>query len=168
MAEKPEKAEAQRKSAVPEADNLQHVEVKRVRRPARRPPPPPSLPLRLYNAVFPIIGGLILDFADLATLGPVSIYTGLLIGGLIGWLMELYQRGIIDENTSDGLRLEWGNSTAILQLIDKIANRQGLGDIVAEGGLRAAERIGANSIDYLLSNIYYLSFLVTLLLRTNL
>jgi aldehyde:ferredoxin oxidoreductase len=69
-------------------------------------------------------------------------------GGLIGWLMELYQRGIIDESTSDGLLLEWGNKAAMFDLIDRIAYRQGLGDILAEGGLRAAEKIGANSVDY--------------------
>ena len=71
-------------------------------------------------------------------------------GGLIAWAMELYQRGIIDTGITDGLPLEWGNKKAIIELINKIAKRQGFGDILAEGGLRAAEKIGKNSTDYLM------------------
>lgn len=43
---------------------------------------------RLYNALFPVIGGLILDFTDFVTFGPIGIYFGLLLGGLIGWLIS--------------------------------------------------------------------------------
>ena len=70
------------------AEKPEKVDVKRVRKLARRPPAEPGLPQRLYNAVFPILGGLILDFADLATFGPIGIYTGMIVGGVIGWLIS--------------------------------------------------------------------------------
>ena len=55
--------------------------------------------------------------------------------------MELYQRGIIDSDDLDGLHLDWGNGTAVIELLGKIAFREGIGDILAEGSARAAERI---------------------------
>ena len=42
----------------------------------------------LYVAFFPLLGGLILDFADLLTLGPIGLYTGMIVGGIIGWLIS--------------------------------------------------------------------------------
>ena len=65
--------------------------------------------------------------------------------GYIAWLMELWQRGIIDEKDTEGLNLEWGNKEAILQLIPKIALREGIGDLLAEGVKRASEKIGGGS-----------------------
>lgn len=66
----------------------------------------------------------------------------------IAWAFECYQRGIIDQKDTDGLRLEWGNSEAALALLEKIAYREGLGDMLAEGGLRAAEILGRGSEKY--------------------
>jgi len=69
-------------------------------------------------------------------------------GSLIGWAMELYEKGILTADDTDGLKLEWGNDDAVLEMIKRIAKRQGLGDILAEGPLRAAERIGQDSLQY--------------------
>jgi aldehyde:ferredoxin oxidoreductase len=63
-------------------------------------------------------------------------------GGIIAWLMELYQREIVSRETMDGLSLEWGNGAVILELINKIARKEGVGHYLAEGGVRAAEHIG--------------------------
>lgn len=68
-------------------------------------------------------------------------------GGPIGWAMECYQRGLIGEKETDGLRLRWGDAGVALELIRKISYREGFGDILAEGSARAAERIGRGS-DY--------------------
>jgi aldehyde:ferredoxin oxidoreductase len=68
-------------------------------------------------------------------------------GGPIGWAMECYQRGLIGERETDGLRLSWGDAGVVLELIRKISYREGFGDILAEGSARAAERIGRGS-DY--------------------
>lgn len=66
----------------------------------------------------------------------------------ISFAMELYQRGIITEKEADGLDLSWGNSEAVLELIEKIAYRQGFGDLLADGVVRAAEKIGRGSSEY--------------------
>jgi aldehyde:ferredoxin oxidoreductase len=68
-------------------------------------------------------------------------------GGAIGWAMECYQRGIIDERDTDGLALNWGDAEIALELIRKICYREGFGDVLAEGCARAADTVGRDS-DY--------------------
>jgi len=70
------------------------------------------------------------------------------VGSMIGWAMELYEKGILTDEDTDGLKLEWGNDEAVLEMVKRIAERQGLGDILAEGPLRAAEKIGQDSLKY--------------------
>jgi len=64
----------------------------------------------------------------------------------VAFAMELYQRGIINKSQL-GFDLFWGNEEATFQLIDNIAHRKGLGDILAEGTMRAAAKI-SGSEDY--------------------
>jgi aldehyde:ferredoxin oxidoreductase len=71
-------------------------------------------------------------------------------GGPIGWAMECYQRGIIDEKDTDGLKLNWGDAGVALELIRKIGYREGFGDILAEGCAKAADIIGRDSDYYAL------------------
>ena len=71
-------------------------------------------------------------------------------GSLIAWAMELYEKGILSDQDTDGLELRFGNDEAVIEMVHRIARREGLGDILAEGGLRAAEKIGNNSIKYLI------------------
>jgi len=66
-------------------------------------------------------------------------------GGPIGWAMECYQKGIITEADTDGLKLEWGDADTALKLIRKIAYREGFGDVLAEGCARASDIVGRNS-----------------------
>jgi aldehyde:ferredoxin oxidoreductase len=66
-------------------------------------------------------------------------------GNLIQWAMEGYEKNIFTEQQLEGLRLEWGNGEAILEMVRKIAHRQGLGNILADGVKRAAEKIGRGS-----------------------
>ncbi|MBL7177710.1 MAG: hypothetical protein ISS66_17960 [Desulfobacteraceae bacterium] len=67
------------------------------------------------------------------------------VGGPIGWAMECYQRGIIDEKDTDGLSLKWGDAGVILELIRKIAYKEGFGDILSEGCARATDIVGRDS-----------------------
>jgi len=69
-------------------------------------------------------------------------------GSMIAWAMELYEKGILTDEDTDGLQLEFGNDEAVFEMIERIALRQGLGDILAEGPLRAAEKIGKDSLKY--------------------
>jgi len=52
---------------------------------------------------------------------------------VIAWLMELRQRGEVSDEEV-GLRLEWGDPEVIEQLVDMIAYRKGIGNVLAEGG----------------------------------
>ncbi len=71
-------------------------------------------------------------------------------GSLIAWSMELYEKGMLTDKQTDGLKLEWGDENVVIDMIEKIARREGLGDILAEGGLRAAKKIGKGSEKYLI------------------
>ncbi|MBI2850360.1 MAG: aldehyde ferredoxin oxidoreductase family protein [Chloroflexi bacterium] len=70
------------------------------------------------------------------------------VGGMIAWAMELYEKGILTDKDTGGLDLSFGNEAAVIEMIHRIAKREGLGDILAEGPLRAAEKIGKDSIKY--------------------
>lgn len=69
-------------------------------------------------------------------------------GAYIAWAMELYQRGILDEETI-GFPLEWGDTEGIEKMIHKISRREGFGDILAEGS-SAVKRLGPRAADFLL------------------
>jgi len=69
-------------------------------------------------------------------------------GSMMAWAMELYEKGIITDEDTDGLKLEWGNTEAVLELVRQIAFRRGIGDILAEGPKRAAAKIGKDSLKY--------------------
>lgn len=63
-------------------------------------------------------------------------------GVTISFAMECYEGGLITIKDTEGLDLSWGNPEAVVQLIEKIAKREGIGDLLAEGVKRAAEKIG--------------------------
>ena len=71
-------------------------------------------------------------------------------GAAIGWAMECFQRGIIDEKDTGGLALNWGDAEVSLALIGKMARREGFGDLLAEGCARAADILGRGSDQYAL------------------
>ncbi len=67
----------------------------------------------------------------------------------IAWAMECFEKGLLSENDTDGLNLGWGNHSAILALLPKIAYRKGsFGSLLAEGAYTAAKRLGRNSLRY--------------------
>jgi aldehyde:ferredoxin oxidoreductase len=73
------------------------------------------------------------------------------VGSLISWAMELYELGILTDKETDGLELRFGNDEALLEMVRRIAFREGwLGNTLAEGGIIASEMIGRNSFDYLI------------------
>ncbi|MFX1590892.1 MAG: aldehyde ferredoxin oxidoreductase C-terminal domain-containing protein, partial [Promethearchaeota archaeon] len=69
-------------------------------------------------------------------------------GGLIAWAMELYEKGIINEKMTDGLKLEWGNEEVLYELIRKITQREGFGEVLADGFPTAIAKIGEKSKYY--------------------
>ena len=71
-------------------------------------------------------------------------------GVSIAFAMECYEKGVITKQDTDGIDLSWGNGDAIIKMVHKIARREGIGDILAEGVKRAAEKIGGGSEDWAL------------------
>jgi aldehyde:ferredoxin oxidoreductase len=63
-------------------------------------------------------------------------------GWLIGWVMECLEKGYIAKEQLGGLEVRWGDAEAANQLLQLIAQRQHLGDLLAEGVKRASERLG--------------------------
>lgn len=65
------------------------------------------------------------------------------------WLMDLYDKGIIDEKDTDGIPMKYGSKDAILGILKKMIYREGIGDVLAEGLESAAERIGRGAKDHI-------------------
>jgi aldehyde:ferredoxin oxidoreductase len=63
-------------------------------------------------------------------------------GATIALAMEAYEKGLLRDEDTGGLRLEWGNAEAILRLVEQIARREGLGDLLADGTRAAARKLG--------------------------
>ncbi|MFW9938693.1 MAG: aldehyde ferredoxin oxidoreductase family protein [Candidatus Thorarchaeota archaeon] len=69
-------------------------------------------------------------------------------GATVAFAIECYENGLLEKSDTDGLELTWGNSKAIIELVKKIINREGFGDILADGSKIASEKIGKGSDKY--------------------
>jgi aldehyde:ferredoxin oxidoreductase len=64
-------------------------------------------------------------------------------GNTIGLAFHLFEKGVISEADTDGLRLQWGDIGVVEQLIHRIAHREGVGNLLAEGSRRFGARFDA-------------------------
>ena len=62
-------------------------------------------------------------------------------GSTIAFAIECYEKGILTKADTDGLELKFGDADVVIQLIHKIANREGIGDLLAEGTKRVAAKL---------------------------
>jgi aldehyde:ferredoxin oxidoreductase len=69
-------------------------------------------------------------------------------GVTIAFAMELFEKGILTLEDTDGIDLRFGNDKAIMELLRKVAFRDGLGDLLADGSLAAAKKIGKGTEKY--------------------
>ena len=65
-------------------------------------------------------------------------------GNVLAWAMECHEKGVLDRAGLDGVDLRFGNERAMVEMIGRIAARQGMGDILAEGAFRAAQKLGGS------------------------
>jgi len=72
-------------------------------------------------------------------------------GATISWAYEAFNEGKLTLDDTDGLDLTWGNADSMVKLTEKIARREGFGDILAEGSERAARKIGRGTEAYLIT-----------------
>ncbi len=69
-------------------------------------------------------------------------------GTAVAFAIECFEKGIISKDDTKGMELNWGNSSAIVELVKKIISREGFGDILADGVKRASEKIGKGSHEF--------------------
>lgn len=69
-------------------------------------------------------------------------------GATIAFAMECYENGIIGREDTGGLDLHFGNGEAMVKMVEMIAKREGIGDLLAEGTKRAARKLGEDAMKY--------------------
>lgn len=67
------------------------------------------------------------------------------VSGVLGFAFECYEKGLITKADTGGIELKWGDADAIAAMIHKIARREEIGDLLAEGVRAAAAKIGYGS-----------------------
>jgi len=97
-----------------------------------------------------LIGGncALTDMRDVAYANALCDRYGLdtiSAGAVIGFAMECFERGIITEKETDGVKANFGSIEAFAALARKIAFREGIGDTLADGVWRASQRFGGGS-----------------------
>jgi aldehyde:ferredoxin oxidoreductase len=70
------------------------------------------------------------------------------MGWVLGWTMECMEKGILTVADLDGIDLQWGNAEAAAEMIRRIARRQGFGNILAEGVMRASKIVGEGAENF--------------------
>jgi aldehyde:ferredoxin oxidoreductase len=95
------------------------------------------------TALGPRLGNL--DFESILYMNNLANQYGLdtvSMGGSISLAIDLFQQGILTKADTDGLELHWGDPDLFVKLIRKIAYREGVGDLLAEGAYWMAQRVG--------------------------
>jgi len=66
----------------------------------------------------------------------------------IAWAVDCFQNNLLSKENTDGLELNWGDAGVAIELIKKIAYRDGIGNLLAEGSLKASQVLGKGSEKY--------------------
>lgn len=95
--------------------------------------------------------GPVIDLKDISSAIMLSSLTDRLglenneAGWLMGWVMECFEKGYLSKDQLDGIEMHWGNAERVRQLLFMTAHRQGIGDLLAEGVMRASQKIGGEA-----------------------
>ncbi|TEU08193.1 MAG: hypothetical protein E3J25_12370, partial [Anaerolineales bacterium] len=68
-------------------------------------------------------------------------------GAAVAFAMDCYENGILTKEDTGGIELRFGNAQALVKMVEMIAKREGLGDLLGEGSYRAAQKIGRGAED---------------------
>ncbi|MFX0039544.1 MAG: aldehyde ferredoxin oxidoreductase family protein [Promethearchaeota archaeon] len=74
-------------------------------------------------------------------------------GATVAFAIECFENGILNIDDTNGLELTWGNSKAIIELVKLIINREGIGDLLADGSNTAAKKIGKGSEKFSITSL---------------
>ena len=69
-------------------------------------------------------------------------------GNAVAMAIECYENGLITKEDTGDLELTWGNGPAVLELLRRIAYREGIGEVFADGVVTAAKKIGGIAEEY--------------------
>jgi len=69
-------------------------------------------------------------------------------GASIAFAMECFENGILTDKDTDGMKLNFGNAEAMLQMVEMIARREGLGKVLADGVAKAASAFGKGAEEF--------------------
>ncbi|MFA6411255.1 MAG: aldehyde ferredoxin oxidoreductase family protein [Syntrophales bacterium] len=105
-----------------------------------------------YESVL-ALGGLCMngDLESIFTMNEMLNRAGMdtiSAGGTIAFAMECYEQGLLTREDLDGLDLTWGNAAAMITLVEKMIRREGVGDLLADGSVQAARKIGKGAEAY--------------------
>lgn len=70
------------------------------------------------------------------------------VGTTIAFAMECFENGILTKEDTGGIELKFGNAEAMMKMVEMVAKREGIGDVLAEGSMRAAEKFGRGAAEY--------------------
>ena len=71
------------------------------------------------------------------------------LGATLAWAMECFEKGVLTLDDTDGVPLRFHDADGVVKLVELIAYRRGIGDLLAEGSQRAAQRLGRGSEAFL-------------------
>lgn len=67
---------------------------------------------------------------------------------VLSWAFECYEKGLITKEDTEGLELAWGNADAMIEMAQKLAYREGIGDLLADGVKEASQKLGKGSEEF--------------------
>jgi len=73
-------------------------------------------------------------------------------GATIAWAMECFEEELITVEDTGGIELRYGNAEAMVKVVEMIAKREGIGNILAEGSAHAAAKIGRGTEEFLITS----------------
>jgi len=71
------------------------------------------------------------------------------LGATLAWAMECFEKGLLTLDDTGGVPLQFHDADAVVKLIEMIAYRRGVGDLLADGSQRASQRVGRGSDAFL-------------------
>jgi aldehyde:ferredoxin oxidoreductase len=92
------------------------------------------------------------DIVAIAKSNEMCNYLGMdtvSLGATLAWAMECFEKGLLTLDDTGGVPLRFHDADGVIRLVEMIAHRQGIGDLLAEGSQRAAQRLGRGSEAFL-------------------
>jgi len=97
-------------------------------------------------------GNLITDFGAIAKMNVLCDEYGIDViemGIALNTAIEWYEKGLLTKDDTDGIDLSWGNAEAAIEVVHKVARKEGFGNLMAEGAVRAAKQLGRGAEKYI-------------------